>query len=106
MLTIKKISKDYLLGKTVVHALRNVSLSIEEGEFLTIVGPSGSGKTTLLNIIGCLDQPTSGQVILNKQDITKISEREATLIRRHHIGFIFQSFNSTNTATNNNSHPI
>ncbi len=93
MLEIKGLTKDYQLGKTEVHALRGIDLEIEKGEFMTIAGPSGSGKTTLLNIIGCLDTPTSGQVILDGANINELNEAEKTQLRRSKLGFIFQSFN-------------
>ncbi|MEZ4687298.1 MAG: ABC transporter ATP-binding protein [Bacteroidia bacterium] len=76
-----------------VHAVRGVSLSIEKGEFTAIVGPSGSGKTTLLNIIGGLDDATSGNVIVNGTDITRLSRKELTEFRLRHIGFVFQAYN-------------
>jgi putative ABC transport system ATP-binding protein len=90
---VRNVSKDYMLGKTVVPALRDVSLEVEEGEFLSIAGPSGSGKTTLLNLVGCVDTPTSGTVLVNGQDTGRLSERALTDLRLHTIGFIFQSFN-------------
>ncbi|MFC1582562.1 ABC transporter ATP-binding protein, partial [Planctomycetota bacterium] len=93
MLEVKSLTKDYLLGKTTVHALRGVNLTIDKGEFMTIAGPSGSGKTTLLNIIGCLDKPTAGHVSLDGTDIDKLSESAKTRLRREKLGFIFQTFN-------------
>jgi putative ABC transport system ATP-binding protein len=93
IVSVRKVSKDYMLGKTVVPALRDVSLEVEEGEFLSIAGPSGSGKTTLLNLIGCVDTPTSGTVVVNGEDTAKLSERALTDLRLRTIGFIFQSFN-------------
>jgi putative ABC transport system ATP-binding protein len=93
IVSVQNVSKDYMLGKTVVPALREVSLEIGEGEFLSIAGPSGSGKTTLLNLIGCVDTPTSGTVVVNGQDTTRLPEREQTSLRLHTLGFIFQSFN-------------
>jgi putative ABC transport system ATP-binding protein len=91
--TIKQVTKDYPLGKTVVQALRGVDLTINNGEFVTIAGPSGSGKSTLLNLIGCLDSPTKGEVWLNGTKINGQSDRALNKIRLHTIGFIFQSFN-------------
>jgi putative ABC transport system ATP-binding protein len=82
-----------MLGKTVVPALRDVSLEVDEGEFLAVAGPSGSGKTTLLNLVGCVDTPTSGTVVVNGEDTGKLSERALTDLRLRTIGFIFQSFN-------------
>jgi putative ABC transport system ATP-binding protein len=93
IVTVKSVSKDYMLGKTVVPALRDVSLEIERGEFLSIAGPSGSGKTTLLNLVGCVDTPTAGAVLVGGKDTSKLSERALTDLRLHTIGFIFQSFN-------------
>ncbi|MCL6642996.1 MAG: ABC transporter ATP-binding protein, partial [Candidatus Bipolaricaulota bacterium] len=81
------------MGRTVVQALRGVSLEIARGEFLCIAGPSGSGKTTLLNLIGCLDKPTSGRIFLEGQDISKLSPRELAWVRRRRLGFVFQTFN-------------
>lgn len=85
--------KDYVAGDSRVTALNKVSLQIERGEFVAIAGPSGSGKTTLLNMIGCLDSLTSGEVYIDKQQLGAISAKERTMLRRNHIGFIFQSFN-------------
>lgn len=96
IVSIRDATKSYNLGKVVVPALRGISLDIEAGEFMSIAGPSGSGKTTLLNLIGCVDVPTSGTVVVDGHDITKLSERELTRLRLHTIGFIFQSFNLVN----------
>ncbi len=93
IVSVRNVSKDYMLGKTVVPALRDVSLDVEEREFLSIAGPSGSGKTTLLNLVGCVDTPTSGTVVVNGEDTAKLSERALTDLRLRTIGFIFQSFN-------------
>ncbi len=93
IVAVKGVSKDYMLGKTVVPALRDVTLEVDEGEFLSIAGPSGSGKTTLLNLVGCVDTPTAGTVLVNGQDTSRLSERALTDLRLHTIGFIFQSFN-------------
>ena len=93
IVSVRNVSKDYLLGKTVVPALREVSLEIEPGEFLSIAGPSGSGKTTLLNLVGCVDTPTAGTVVVNGQDTAALTERKLTELRLHTLGFIFQSFN-------------
>ena len=93
IVSVQGVSKDYTLGTFVVHALRGVSLDVEEGEFLAIAGPSGSGKTTLLNLIGCVDTPTGGQVAVAGQPTRQMSERQLTRLRLHTIGFIFQSFN-------------
>jgi putative ABC transport system ATP-binding protein len=93
IVSVKNATKDYALGKTVVQALRGVSIDVMEGEFLSIAGPSGSGKTTLLNLIGCVDVPTSGTVEVAGKDTRKLSERALTRLRLDTIGFIFQSFN-------------
>jgi len=93
IVSVKNVSKDYMLGKTVVPALRDVSLDVEPGEFLSIAGPSGSGKTTLLNLVGCVDTPTAGTVVVNGRDTSALSERALTDLRLRTLGFIFQSFN-------------
>ncbi|HEB31076.1 MAG TPA: ABC transporter ATP-binding protein, partial [Spirochaetes bacterium] len=87
------ICKTYPLGNREVKALKNISLTIERGEFMSIAGPSGSGKTTALNMIGCIDIPTSGLVRINGQSTTELSDDEQTELRHKTIGFIFQSFN-------------
>jgi putative ABC transport system ATP-binding protein len=89
----RDVAKVYQLGKTEVHALRHVDLTVERGEFLSIAGPSGSGKTTLLNLIGGVDVPSSGTVRVDGEDTSKLSERALTRLRLDHIGFIFQTFN-------------
>ena len=93
IVSVQDVSKDYMLGKTVVPALRGVSLDIQQGEFLSIAGPSGSGKTTLLNLMGCVDTATGGRVLVGEKDTARLSERALTELRLHTIGFIFQSFN-------------
>jgi putative ABC transport system ATP-binding protein len=93
IVSVVDVSRVYLLGKTEVHALRGVSLDIHRGEFLSIAGPSGSGKTTLLNLVGCVDTPTSGRVLVDGRDTRELSERALTDLRLHRIGFIFQTFN-------------
>ncbi|MFQ3675532.1 MAG: ABC transporter ATP-binding protein [Endomicrobiia bacterium] len=90
---LENVKKIYKLGKTEVKALSNINLEIKKQEFVGIIGPSGSGKTTLLNLIGGIDVPTEGRVIVNNQDISKLSDFQQTMLRRKHIGFIFQSFN-------------
>jgi putative ABC transport system ATP-binding protein len=89
---IENIARVYQVGKIETQALRGVNLSIESGEFTALVGPSGSGKTTLLQMIGCLDQPTSGHVSINGNDVTKLNRNQRADMRRGHIGFIFQFF--------------
>lgn len=92
VLKAEGLTKVYTRGSEEVHALRGVSLSIERGEFVSIVGPSGAGKTALLNLLGCLDTPTSGSVVVNGTDVTSYPESRRVLIRREEIGFIFQQF--------------
>lgn len=92
ILEMKKISKIYQMGSERVHALDDISLSIAEAEFVSILGPSGSGKSTLMNIIGCLDTPTKGEYILSGQKVAGLDEKKLAAIRNKEIGFIFQSF--------------
>jgi putative ABC transport system ATP-binding protein len=99
IVSVKDAVKNYALGKVVVPALRGVSLDVVAGDFLSIAGPSGSGKTTLLNLIGCVDTPTSGSVMVAGKDTRALSERELTSLRLHTIGFIFQSFNLVSVLT-------
>jgi putative ABC transport system ATP-binding protein len=89
---LKEVSKVYKMGDSLVHALRKVDLQVRSGEFLSVVGPSGSGKTTLLNIIGALDRPTSGRILLGGDDITSMGESGKSRIRLMEFGFIFQQF--------------
>ncbi|MBE7723297.1 MAG: ABC transporter ATP-binding protein [Enterocloster citroniae] len=93
LLEVENVSKTYGQGETSVHALKNVAFSVPKGEFVAVVGESGSGKSTLLNIIGALDTPTSGKVLIDGKDIFSMEERSLTIFRRRNIGFIFQSFN-------------
>ena len=97
LLELKDISKIYSGGT--VKALNNVSLSVEQGEWVAIMGPSGSGKSTMMNIIGCMDKPSSGQVILDGKDIAHESSKSLTNIRRDKIGLIFQQFHLVNYLT-------
>ena len=87
------ICKDYVQGKEPVRVLKNVSLSVEKGDYLAIMGPSGSGKTTLMNLIGLLDVPTSGSYELDGRDLKDLSDKELAKLRNKHIGFVFQNFN-------------
>ncbi len=93
LLQVQHVSKTYGSGEAAVHALRDVSFSVPKGEFVAVVGESGSGKSTLLNLIGGLDTPTAGKVLLDGRDIFSMHERKLTIFRRRNIGFIFQSFN-------------
>ena len=92
ILQMRDICKDYPMGKTVTHVLKNVDLDVSEGDYLAIMGPSGSGKTTLMNLIGCLDVPSSGSYLLGEREITKCSGKELAESRNKEIGFVFQSF--------------
>ena len=87
------LKKTYLMGLVKVHALRGVNLKIRHGEAVSIVGPSGSGKSTLLNMLGALDTPTSGKILIDGKDITRLGERALARFRNRKIGFIFQSYN-------------
>jgi putative ABC transport system ATP-binding protein len=89
---IENVTRTYQIGKVETHALRGVNLSIERGEFTALVGPSGSGKTTLLQMIGCLDQPTSGRVTIDGKEVTSLNRNQRADMRKGHIGFIFQFF--------------
>jgi len=93
LLTVKSLEKSYTRGKEAVHALRGVDLEILEGQFVSIMGPSGSGKSTLLHLMGGLDRPTRGEVILRGESIAGMSDTELSLFRRKKLGFIFQFFN-------------
>jgi ABC-type lipoprotein export system ATPase subunit len=93
VLETEKIEKIYRLGGRSIRAISDVNLKVKRGDFVSIMGPSGSGKTTLLNILGCLDRPTHGKVILDGVDVTAVPEKELYKIRRYKVGFIFQTFN-------------
>lgn len=93
LIEMKDIVKDYSLGRTVIRALKGVSLSVEAGEFLSIVGPSGCGKTTMLNLIGCIDRPTAGTIAFDGREIGAMGDDAEAELRLAKIGFIFQSFN-------------
>ena len=93
LLEVQSISKIYGSGEAAVHALKDVSFSVPKGEFVAVVGESGSGKSTLLNMVGALDNPTSGKVFIDGKDIFAMKDSSLTIFRRRNIGFIFQSFN-------------
>lgn len=92
VLELQDVRKEYSIGEVITNALNGVSLKIEEGEFTTLVGPSGSGKTTMLQLMGCLDLPDSGRVLINNQDVTQFKKNQRADLRREMIGFIFQFF--------------
>ncbi len=93
MIKIDSVIRDYHAGESVVHALRGVSLDIEQGEFISIAGPSGSGKTTLLNLIGCIDALDGGDITINGEKVSTMGKKEKTNFRRINLGFIFQTYN-------------
>mgnify|MGYP003374964689 CR=1 FL=1 len=93
ILETKNLKKIYGSGENEVHALDGVSISVEEGEFVAIVGTSGSGKSTLLNMLGGLDRPTSGSVVVREKELMKMKEEELTIFRRRNVGFVFQNYN-------------
>lgn len=99
IIEIKNMKKSYELGDEIVHALRDVSLQIYEGDFLSIIGPSGSGKSTFMNMLGCLDIPDSGEYLLDGKNVATIKDIELAMIRNVKIGFIFQHFNLLNKLT-------
>lgn len=93
ILSVRNLKKYYQMGENTVKALDGIELDIKEGEFLAIVGTSGSGKSTLLHMLGGLDNPTSGEVLIDEKDISKLSRDELTIYRRRKIGFVFQNYN-------------
>ena len=93
VISVCDVTKRYLLGSVVVEALRGVSMTVEEGQFLTITGPSGSGKSTLMHLLGCLDVPTSGQILIAGERVDQMGEVELARLRNRRIGFVFQQFN-------------
>lgn len=108
LLAVKDVSKIYQMGKLSVRALDGVSLEIKKGEFVSITGPSGSGKSTLMHLIGCLDVPTEGRIILDGHDVSKLEERDLSEVRNQKIGFVFQAFNllARTSALENVSMPL
>ena len=92
MIRLEHIHRYFQVGEQIVHALNDISISIEKGEYVSVMGPSGSGKSTLLNVIALLDQPSSGRYLLNDQPVTQLSDDELAKVRRENIGFVFQFF--------------
>src|SRR5512137_787773 len=93
LIRLHKISRRYQMGAEIIHALREVSLEIERGEYVAIMGPSGSGKSTMMNLIGCLDTPTSGEYLLNGTQVSQMNDNALAEVRNREIGFVFQTFN-------------
>ena len=93
LIKITNIKRDFVLGNEIVYVLKGIDLEINKGEYLALMGPSGSGKSTLMNLLGCLDTPTSGNYILNRKDVSQMSDNELAEIRNKEIGFVFQTFN-------------
>ncbi len=93
VIELQNVSKTYTIGEQTIHALDQVSLIIEDGEFSSIIGPSGSGKSTLMHLLGCLDTPTSGTVLIDGTDVSRASSNQLSRLRNQKIGFVFQSFN-------------
>ncbi|HSI20349.1 MAG TPA: ABC transporter ATP-binding protein [Verrucomicrobiae bacterium] len=108
MIQLNGVTKTYKIGDETLHALNNISLAIKEGEFVAITGPSGSGKSTLANIIGGLDNPDSGTVMVEGEDLSQVNDKHLSEYRNKHIGFVFQSFNlqPNYTATENVMMPL
>lgn len=108
VISLQSLKKSYKLGDNTVHALRDVSLDIQQGEFVAITGPSGSGKSTMMHILGCLDRPTDGKYLLNGKDVSDLSRDELADIRNKQIGFVFQGFNllARTTAVENVEVPL
>src|SRR6266487_2187811 len=93
LIRLQNISRRYQMGAETIHALRDVSLEIQRGEYVAIMGPSGSGKSTLMNVVGCLDTPTSGRYELNGTDVSQMDDNQLAEVRNREIGFVFQTFN-------------
>jgi putative ABC transport system ATP-binding protein len=108
IIELRDLAKTYFIGETQVNALRGVSYVIEQGDFLAIMGPSGSGKSTLMNILGCLDRPTTGEYILDGEEVSQFDKNKLARIRNQKIGFVFQSFNllARTTALENTELPL
>lgn len=93
VIKVEKLAKRYEMGDMIVHALREVSVEIQEGEFVAIMGPSGSGKSTFMNILGCLDRPSGGEYFLDNQEVSQLNDNALAEIRNKYIGFVFQNYN-------------
>ncbi len=93
IISVKELSRTYIMGMETVHALRSVTLEIQKNEYVALMGPSGSGKSTLMNLLGCLDTPSSGEYYLNNQLVSEMSDAELAAVRNKEIGFVFQTFN-------------
>ncbi len=108
VINTEHIAKVYVMGTEQVHALRDISITIKEGEYVALMGPSGSGKSTLMNMIGCLDTPTSGRYYLDGQDVSRMTDNQLAEVRNRKIGFVFQTFNllPRSTALDNVTLPL
>lgn len=108
LITMAEVTKTYVMGDQEIHALKNISVAINVNDYVAFIGSSGSGKSTMMNIMGCLDQPTSGEYVLNQRDVSTLSEDDLAQIRNEEIGFIFQSFNllTRTTALRNVMQPL
>ncbi|HRV24372.1 MAG TPA: ATP-binding cassette domain-containing protein, partial [Sphaerochaeta sp.] len=93
VIALRNVSRYYVMGEFIVKALDGVSITIKKGEFTSIMGPSGSGKSTMMNLIGCLDTPTDGQILIDGEDTSGMNEAELAFIRNQKVGFVFQQFN-------------
>src|SRR5688572_31328513 len=104
VISVRDLVKTYVVGEVTVRALRGANMDIEAGEFVAVTGPSGSGKSTLMHILGCLDRPTSGQYVLDGQDVSQMSKDELATVRSRKIGFVFQGFKDRKSTRLNSSH--